>query len=170
MPSHLGYGNSRSVARSAQASPQQTTITFIGAYGERFPISRRTARKIGSTYAASNGESPTAEAESDGFEESPSLASLVREESRRREEMLALEKREKDRYHDGHHFGGYHPGKNARQGPSIRYVGDVSKFSELVGLPVPALVSVGTRLQELEEQQEYGAWAAQVVASNGHHK
>ncbi len=173
-----GNGNSRPAAGPAQASPQSLTIqqqqpaiTFVDAYGHQFPINRDIAWRIAGhhPYAPSNGESPATEAGQDDFEGHPSLATLVREESRRREEMLALKERENHKHHNGHHFGGYHPGKNARQNPSIRYVDTSSEVSRLFGVPVHELVSVGMSLARVEEQQNYEAWA-NALAGNGHYK
>lgn len=162
MPKIPGYYNSVSVSRPAPVSPkipQQHPIMLVGAYGNRVPINRRTAPKIERAYASSNGEHPKDGAEAGNFDIfalGDSIDAIVRKEvpSRIRE--------------GGHHFGGYRPGKNLRQDPSVRLVGTVSEASGLFGLPPYELVSAGMTLEEMGERQRYKAWIEQVVAGNDH--
>lgn len=92
---------------------------------------------------------------------------MVREEERRRKRIFF---NPVIREESGHHFGGYHPGKNARQSPSVRYLATAPEVSRLLGVPVYEMVSVGMALQEIKEQREQEAWIELVVAGNGRYR
>lgn len=55
----------------------------------------------------------------------------------------------------GKHEGGYHPGKNKRQGASIRFLGqgDVAPASRLFGFPSYELVAADLALQQIAERR-----------------
>lgn len=174
MQGRSGNGNSGPAARPAQVSlslptlPQQPAITFVNGYGHRFPIDGGTAWGIVGhhPYAPSNGKSPATEAGQDDFEGHSSLATLIKEEERRLKRIFF---NPFIREESGHHFGGYHPGKNVRQIPSVRYLTTASEASSLLGVPVSEIVSAGMSLAMVEEQRNYGAWA-NALTGNGHSK
>ena len=143
--------------------PQPPAILFVDAYGNQIPITQRTvsAMRVHAAHSFSD-EQPSADAEV-GEEEDlgfllesaqthrhSSLDATVLREQRRRRKM-------------GHHVGGYHAGKNARQGPSIRGIGTFYGASRLFGLPVSKLVSANGIIQEMQEKTAYGAWAEAIA-------
>ncbi|MBI2175966.1 hypothetical protein HYU40_01275 [Candidatus Woesearchaeota archaeon] len=163
------YGISGSEIKSAPQVPQPN-ITFISAEGVRVPFNTKDdypeIYKI--IYEIRPSASDVIDPEDWNFSDSynsylpepDSVDKVVRGEFHTRYLKPA-----------DHHFGGYHPGKNARQSPSVRYVsGSIDKASKLFGLPVAELVSAVLCLKEVEEQNAHAAWLETVAAGNGHYK
>ncbi len=71
----------------------------------------------------------------------------------------------------GRHEGGYHPGKNKRQGLPIAAIdaqlSDIERASTLLGLPAAILVASQEALGRLVEQRGYELSAAPYAFSNG---
>lgn len=146
-------------ATPASVQQQQPTITFEyheGSAVKRVPLDPKIAESIGDS---PNYELATTVAEPDDFGEFPSLVTLVRKESRRLEKTaIVLGDREKKRdLRYGNHFGGYRPGKNARQTPSPR------QSPSLFGLPAETLASIDGYLNEIRRGQRLASEAVQQV-------
>lgn len=166
------YGTSVPIIRPTHFLPQQQQrpLVFRDADGNQLTINNRTASRILRDYGSSESDHPTdaADDEPNLFAQPNSIDEIVKKELPSRIRRV------------GHHFGGNHPGKNKRQGPSVRYTGGACPdIAQLFGVPVSELVFAGMALQELKEKRENEAWIAQIatdlcvqefVPGNGHYK
>ena len=145
----------------APASPQQLiiqqqpAITFIDGSGRQIPIESVIDRL--SMYSGSNGAHSQADAEQDGLAVFPSIDAIVERDSRQIETRRRdLWKRRAVREYamNGHHFCGYHPGKNKRQAPRL------SQFDEAFQDPYEAAERFGFQMLDL--------YVAGILLNNGH--
>ncbi len=160
-PKHKHYDSPHSAAKPAPVRQQQSPITFVAASGKQIPLKSLTSLPSDGMYSPVECDG-FEEQQDDRFEDLPSLATLVREEIQWRRKV-AESKLDKG-LHEGHHCGGYRPGKNLRQSPSIRYVSVGSEISKMVGLPARVLASTAETFQALQAQTAYGDWASQAVS------
>ena len=133
-------------------SQSQPEITFTDASGRQIPIESIDGLSM---YSGSNGAHSQADVEQDDFAAFPSIDAIVKKEIRAFENLhLILWKRRAIRLYgmEGHHFGGYHPGKNKRQGPSLSQIvealQDPYEAAERFGLPMLSLYVASRLLSE----------------------
>ena len=123
--------------------PSKPEITFTDASGQQIPVQ---LVNDSSYYHGSNGTHIPDGSIQDDYAGLPSIDAIVQKETQETRWFESLQKILWKRWAirkyamEGHHFGGNHPGKNKRQGPSLRHLGeslqDPYEASRVLGLPM----------------------------------
>ena len=143
----IGYDSE--LAKLPHTSPAGPEITFTDANGKQISIKAVNGSYV---YFGSNSTHPHDGSEQGDFAAFPSIDAIVKKEMREFESLhRILWKRRAIREYgmEGHHFGGYHPGKNKRQSLGLSHLDkslqDPFGAAERFGLPMLSLY-VASRL------------------------